>query len=59
MYLINYRLIFYDAGERKGIKYQGRRDLVSLEEFILENIVGVGKKDVVSSFYFSVTLMVL
>ncbi|XP_071038124.1 thioredoxin domain-containing protein 5 [Parasteatoda tepidariorum] len=31
-------LIFYDVGEKKGIKYQGKRDLLGLEEFISNNL---------------------
>ncbi|KAG8180470.1 hypothetical protein JTE90_002002 [Oedothorax gibbosus] len=31
-------LIFYAAGEKKGVKYQGKRDLIGLEDFISNNI---------------------
>lgn len=37
-------LIFYDVGEKKGVKYQGKRDLAGLEEFISENMAGTSKK---------------
>ncbi|KFM73991.1 Thioredoxin domain-containing protein 5, partial [Stegodyphus mimosarum] len=40
-------LIFYDAGELKGTKYQGKRDLLGLEQFINENLRGTRKKEAV------------
>ncbi|GIY19993.1 thioredoxin domain-containing protein 5 homolog [Caerostris darwini] len=31
-------LVYYEAGESKGLKYQGKRDLIGLEDFISNNL---------------------
>ncbi|GFT11329.1 thioredoxin domain-containing protein 5 homolog [Nephila pilipes] len=40
-------LIYYEAGQKKGTKYQGKRDLVGLEDFI-SNYLGEKKRDATS-----------
>lgn len=40
-------LIFYDAGDKRGVKYQGKRDLAGLQEFISQNLGGTLTKQTV------------